>query len=302
MRDAPSSRSAVRATGFILSIASACLPLMASAQVWPNVPTTRVRNFNNLSAIRIKDTCANPDDAECAALLDIYAAPNAPLPPIEPASPYPSSIEVPAAAFVAGSTITDVNVTIKGLSHAFLDDVDILLVGPQGQYVMLASNVSSAGGGDEPVGTDAHDLNWKFDDSARMPLPNNLSNDGRASTRPTVRVNGVDQPNPLYDLIYPEWANVWTDSSLRTFKPTDYDNGGDSDVFPAPAPQNMTTPQTVVTHNADTGIPTISGGGSLGVFNGTSPVGTWKLFVVDDFYWFDGSLQGWELEITAKQP
>ena len=295
----PERTSALRLAGVALSLASAALPALASAQVWPNVPTTRVRNFNNLSGIVINDTCANPDDPECEGLLDVYGASNAPLPPVVPGSPYPSQIEVPAASFVAGSTITDVNVRIRGVSHDFLDDVDILLVGPQGQYVMLASNVSSAGAN---VSTEAVDLNWKFDDSARLPLPNSLDNSGRASTRPTVRVNGVDQPNPLYDIIYPEWAGVWTDTAERTFKPSDYDNGGDDDVFPAPAPQGLTTLPVVVTHNATTGIPTVSGGGALSVFNGKTPVGTWSLYVADDFFWYDGAIEGWELEITAKQP
>jgi subtilisin-like proprotein convertase family protein len=290
------------AAGVALSMLGAVLPALASAQVWPGVPTTRTRNFNNLSGIAIQDLCADPANPECEPLIDIYTAPGAPLPPVVAGGPYPSTIEVPAAAFVAGSKITDVNVTIRNLSHQFLDDVDILLVGPQGQYVMLASNVSAAGGGDNPNGIEAVDLNWKFDDSARLPLPNSIDNSGRASTRATTRVNGVDVPNPLYNLIYPEWTGVWTDTSLRTFKPSDYDNGGDNDIFPAPAPQVLSTPTSVVTHNATTGVPVVSGGTPLSTFNGTSPVGTWKLYVADDFYWFDGGIEGWELEITAKQP
>ncbi|MEY4508688.1 MAG: hypothetical protein RLZZ450_810 [Pseudomonadota bacterium] len=285
----------------------ATLPATAFAQFVPPAGGTdfaaRTRNFNNLTPIQINDTCADPEDEECAALIDIYGVNGAPLPPVVAASAYPSSITVPAASFVANAKITDVNVTINGLNHDYLDDVDILLVGPEGQYVVLASNVSAAGGGDVSTGIVAANLNWKFDDVARLPLPNSNSNEGRASTRRTITVGGVQQPNPLYDLIYPEWKDVWTDSSQRTFKPSDYDNGGDNDIFPAPAPQGLVTPTSVVTAptNYPTNTqPTVTGGTPLSVFNGKSPVGQWKLYVVDDFYWFDGSITSWAIEITAK--
>lgn len=290
---------AVLGASVALSLAAAALPGLASAQFvgpsGPTLPTARTRSFNNLNLIKINDPCAGLEETpeECPALQDDYTD----LPPLALATPYPSAISVPAAAFVAGSTITDVNVTIKGISHHYLDDVDILLVGPQGQYVVLASNVSALGGSH----IDAHGLNWKFDDSARLPLPNSNDNSGRASTRATVTVGGVVQPNPLYSIIYSEWAGVWTDSSLRTFKPSDYDSTSDTDIFPAPAPQDITTPQIAVTHNAN-GIPTVTGGGQLSAFNGTSPVGVWSLYVGDDYFFYDGSIAGWELEITAKQP
>jgi subtilisin-like proprotein convertase family protein len=71
-----------------------------------------------------------------------------------PASLYPSTIVV---ADVFG-LIIDVDVSIVGFSHAFPDDVDILLVGPDGQHVMLMSDV----GGDNA----ASDVNLTFDDEA----------------------------------------------------------------------------------------------------------------------------------------
>jgi T5SS/PEP-CTERM-associated repeat protein len=65
---------------------------------------------------------------------------NAPAATSGRASPYPSVLAVTGL----GGTITNLTVTLSGLSHTFPDDLDILLVGPGGQKVML---MSDAGGG-----------------------------------------------------------------------------------------------------------------------------------------------------------
>lgn len=296
MRVDLNSKSALRAGLLAASVASALLPAIASAQVvWPSVPTTRTRTFNNLSGVTINDRCVNLEDVpdECIDLQDGVAT----IPVLEKSSPYPSEIEIPAGAFVSGAKITDVNVTLRGVGHHFLDDVDILLVGPQGQYVMLMSNVSGLNDG---VDTTESKPSWKFDDSASMPLPNLDNNEGRFSDNPTTRVGGVSQPNPLYNVIIPEWVGVWTDPNVRSFKPSDYDSRLDSDVLPEPAPQNTTTTPVVVSYDQAANKATVTGGGQLSVFNGTSPAGKWQLYVGDDFFFYDGALDGWEIEITAK--
>jgi len=71
-----------------------------------------------------------------------------------PASPYPSAINV---AGIVGS-VTKVTATVTGLSHTFPSDIDMVLVGPGGQSVMLMSDVGG--------GTDAVNANITFDDSA----------------------------------------------------------------------------------------------------------------------------------------
>ena len=76
------------------------------------------------------------------------------------ASPYPSVINVSGLA----GAIADVNVTISGLSHTFPDDIDILLVGPTGQTVIL---ISDAGGPH-----DVTNLAMTFDDEA-LSFPSN---------------------------------------------------------------------------------------------------------------------------------
>jgi subtilisin-like proprotein convertase family protein len=58
------------------------------------------------------------------------------------ADPYPSSIEVSGLK----GTITDLDATIDGLSHYWVEDVDILLQGPYGQTVVLLADRSGAPG------------------------------------------------------------------------------------------------------------------------------------------------------------
>lgn len=275
-------------------IAAAMLSFLAAstgaAQLSNGSFSARTRNFNNLTPITIVDSCPEPELEECAGLPDYYYENQLPIPIVQ-ADPYPTSIQVPASAFVANAKVTDVNVSIKNINHLSLDDVDIVVVGPAGQYSVLASNVSS--------GTlEVSGLNWKFDDSAKVPLPNSNSNTGRASTRTN---------NALYNLIYPEWVNVWTATEQRTFKPSDYDVADDPETFPG-LPQITSTPATQVTYPSapynttdpsQNPAPTVGGGSPLSVFNGTSPVGEWKLYVVDDLYWYDGSIAGWQIEITA---
>src|SRR4029453_15403193 len=62
-----------------------------------------------------------------------------------------------------GQTITKITVTLREFAHAYPSDVDILLVGPNGQNVLLMSDA----GGDTPVGN----LDFMFDDDAGSALP-----------------------------------------------------------------------------------------------------------------------------------
>ena len=69
------------------------------------------------------------------------------------ATPYPSPINV---AGVTG-TVTKVTATLHGLTHTFPGDLDILLVGPAGQKVMLLSDIGG--------GTDVNNVTLTFDDA-----------------------------------------------------------------------------------------------------------------------------------------
>src|SRR5262249_51944476 len=60
-----------------------------------------------------------------------------------PASPYPSTISVTG---LSGQVITDLNVTIKGLTHTQVQDIDMLLVAPDGTNIVLMSDNGGTSG------------------------------------------------------------------------------------------------------------------------------------------------------------
>lgn len=80
---------------------------------------------------------------------------------ISPASLYPSAITVSGVTGV----ITDINVTLTGLSHTRLSDVDVLLVSPNGLQILLMSDAPLNGS------SSATNLNLTFDDSASTTIP-----------------------------------------------------------------------------------------------------------------------------------
>ena len=152
------------------------------------------------------------------------------IPEIGPAAPYPSTCSISGLS----GTITDANLVLNGLSHFTPDDIDILLVGPQGQDAMM---MSDAGGG--------------FAAQRNRP-------DARRPGRWTA-------------------AGQHGNRDLGSYRPANYEPG---DPFPAPAP-------------------TPTGNVALSTFDGTSPNGTWSLYVVDDALGSIGSINGWRLQITT---
>jgi subtilisin-like proprotein convertase family protein len=77
-----------------------------------------------------------------------------------PATPYPSEIAVSGLG-----NLTNVTVTLTGITHSFPDDIDILLVGPQGQQAVIFSDVG--GGPDLTAGS----YTITLDDAALLPVP-----------------------------------------------------------------------------------------------------------------------------------
>jgi uncharacterized repeat protein (TIGR01451 family) len=75
------------------------------------------------------------------------------------ASPYPSSIPVTGVT----GLVNKVTVTLAGVNHTSPDDLDVLLVGPNGRSVLL---MSDAGGG-----FGLNNVNLVFDDNAPASLP-----------------------------------------------------------------------------------------------------------------------------------
>lgn len=92
--------------------------------------------------------------------------------------------------------VTDVNVFIQGLTHSYPNDLDLLLVGPQGQEVMLSSDA----GGTVPV----TNVSFTLDDAAASIVPSPPVNG--ATYRPTnVEGGGVDPMpgRPVRNVDYP---------------------------------------------------------------------------------------------------
>ena len=84
-----------------------------------------------------------------------------PAPPTA-ATLYPSSITV---AGLAGQVVTKATITLYGFTHGFPSDVDLLLIGPQGQKSIVMANT---GGQNKYSVTN---LNLTFDDDAASTLP-----------------------------------------------------------------------------------------------------------------------------------
>ena len=149
-----------------------------------------------------------------------------------PASPYGTPISV------AGQTggVTDINVTLTGLTLANPQFSRFLLVSPNGRSLVLMAGAGSSA----PVSN----VNLTFDDSA-------------ANSVPIPIVTG-------------------------TYKPTD--NTFTTQYFPGPAPL----------------APYYGGGFGLSVFNGFSPNGEWRLFVMSSATTTSGSIAGgWSIDITT---
>lgn len=100
-----------------------------------------------------------------------------------PASLYPSTISVSGLL----GTVTNVNVSLFGLTHTFPDDLDILLVGPTGAKTMLMSDA----GGSHNI----YNVNLTFSAGAASGLANS-SVISSGTYRPTNHGNSDSFPSP----------------------------------------------------------------------------------------------------------
>ena len=85
--------------------------------------------------------------------------PRSAIPSSGPASTYPAPIQVSGLT----GTITDVDVRLNTLNHPFPSDLDVMLVGPGGQHVVLMSDAGS--------NVAVVDTTFFIDDEAPSPLP-----------------------------------------------------------------------------------------------------------------------------------
>src|SRR4029434_9183584 len=104
------------------------------------------------------------------------------IPDSGPGNPYPSVINVSNIPI----QIAKVTVKLNLLSHTFPSDIDVLLVGPQGQTAIIMSDV----GGSTPV----NGITLTLDDAAASPLPAGVLTTG--TFQPTNSVLGDTFPAP----------------------------------------------------------------------------------------------------------
>ncbi|MGF2410907.1 M36 family metallopeptidase [Ferruginibacter sp.] len=99
-----------------------------------------------------------------------------------PANPYPSTL---AVSGLPATGVSVKSVTISGISHTFPSDMDIALVSPTGQVVVLMSDIGGA--------TDLTGQNYTFDDAATVSLTTALNATG--TYKPT-NLGGTVDPFP----------------------------------------------------------------------------------------------------------
>ncbi|MDQ4132709.1 MAG: hypothetical protein M3179_05755, partial [Actinomycetota bacterium] len=185
------------------------------------------------------------------------------------ASPYPSNIVVSGLS----GTVTDVNVTLCGLSATFPSDLDVMLVAPNGTNALLMSDV----GGDGELDAAATNVTLTLDDAAPTPLPADA-----ALTSGTYRP--LDDDNRDFD---PDLINT--------------------DRFDPPAPSPTDPVGVFRPSNGVWFFRTDSNNVALSSFNGVNPNGTWSLYVMDDVAGGpdDGENQlptfscGWSIDVTG---
>lgn len=120
------------------------------------------------------------------------------------ANPYPTTIQV----FGMTGTIVHARVFIAGLEHQNIDDLNLLLVAPDGRGIQLMSDA----GGNQQVGTSDSGISISFDDNATDSVPD----DG-----PILPTHDYKPSN--------YFGGLGEDANFAT-------TGNTGDVYPSPAP------------------------------------------------------------------
>jgi hypothetical protein len=133
-------------------------------------------------------------------------------PPPTAASPYPSGLTVTG---LTGWKVAKATVTLHELSHTFPSDINMLLVGPQGQSAILMSQT----GGQNRYSVTNLTLTLDDDATNSLPIDTGLSS---GTFRPTNGYLALGWPHFPYDFPAPAPAgNSNSPALLGTFKNTD---------------------------------------------------------------------------------
>ncbi len=188
----------------------------------------------------------------------------------QPATPYPSRVFVSSLT----GTITDVNLDLKGVTHANPDDIDAMLVGPTGANLIVLSDA----GGSTPVSN----FDVTFDDAAGAQLPDTGGwGTSPATAQPTDYTPADSFPSPApspsgatalstFDTTNPNgtWALYVIDDALGTGGSIangwclDFTTGGTPDLgvgvshAPEPVEVNRLLTKTLTLSNTGTGAAT----------------------------------------------
>jgi subtilisin-like proprotein convertase family protein len=170
------------------------------ADQWPGAPQGALRDFTQLNGVDpngtwnlyvADDELYGSGTIQGGWSLGIEATPADVFIPGSgtsgPANPYSVTRTVSGMEGV----ITDVNVALSGVSHRRPDDLDMLLVGPQGQKVMLMSDACGDG--------DVESHYWTWNDEASRVMPDSGSGDvcpNVTTYRPTDHEPGDTMPPP----------------------------------------------------------------------------------------------------------
>ena len=113
-----------------------------------------------------------------------------------PGSPYPSSVTVGGVA----GPVSDVNVTLNGVSHTHPADLRLLLVAPNGRKAAL---MTANCGGD-----DIDNFTWIFDQQAAKPMPVGSSCPDVVN-RPAATTSNTNLPAPAPLFPYPVSLDIF---------------------------------------------------------------------------------------------
>ena len=176
------------------------------------------------------------------------------------------------ASGVVGN-VQKVTATLNGFAHACPIDVDILLVGPQGQKSILMSDIGDCKNASRPG------VALTFDDAAATAVPCILSSATVTNTLPAGTYQPTDaSPTANHGAVGCDPPNDGDHSPGGTTP------GSLANVFNAPAPPGPW-------------------GHSLATFGATNPNGVWRLFAVDQYHGDTGSISGgWKLDFTIAAP
>lgn len=135
--------------------------------------TLSLKSAGPLVAAKTKSDQAEKEKKGSKTITRTFSSPNAVIIDDDTtANPYPSTIQVSG---IKKGKVIDVNVRLRGINHAFPDNIDVLLVAPNGASTVL---MTDAGGS-----PDAVSVTLTLDDEAAEALPDN-----------TVLTNGSFKP------------------------------------------------------------------------------------------------------------